>query len=232
MSICHSPFEKQFEQLKIEMKVSKSAHQFQQIACTTVIDIRDGILIASLAAPVSRTVIAVDDQPHTDPRLLWRHHRRRHWCRRGRRSRRGRWRDFIRHRCRLEGSDRRRCCWLRLLRSYLKITKVHVNWKPNLEFSSYRHVEKTIAKVTWHRLSGQSVITQPSLNLFSLVCWNDNVRIVLVVPVGLSLGRGEGLLLLRREDDGGLLKLPGDDPFGAMFSSGRIHTCQSFASII
>ena len=53
----------------------------------------------------------------------------------------------------------------------------------------------------------------------------------MVVPVGLSLGRGEGLLLLRREDDGGLLKLPGDDPFGAMFSSGRIHTCLHFATL-
>ena len=42
-----------------------------------------------------------------------------------------------------------------------------------------------------------------------------------VIPVGLSLCWGEGLLLLSREEDGGLLKLPGDDPFaGAKFSSG------------
>ena len=51
------------------------------------------------------------------------------------------------------------------------------------------------------------------------------------MPVGLSLGRGEGLLLFSKEEDGGLLKLLGDDPFGAMFSSGRIHTCLHFATL-
>ena len=40
-----------------------------------------------------------------------------------------------------------------------------------------------------------------------------------------------GLLLLSREEDGGRLKLLDDDPFAAMLSSGRIHTCQHFAAL-
>ena len=40
-----------------------------------------------------------------------------------------------------------------------------------------------------------------------------------------------GLLLLSREEDGGRLKLLDDDPFAAVLSSGRIHTCQHFAAL-